>query len=81
MPLSPAPVSLPVSKRPRIHATFSPTRIATPEAAAAADAHLPLQSLLEAVENGVKKPKTGGSVVFWMRMSDLRSKSFLYPAR
>ncbi|EPQ59913.1 hypothetical protein GLOTRDRAFT_26515, partial [Gloeophyllum trabeum ATCC 11539] len=37
-----------------------------------ADASPPLQDLLQAVENGVKRSPTGSAVVYWMRMEDLR---------
>ncbi|KAJ7638961.1 FAD binding domain of DNA photolyase-domain-containing protein [Roridomyces roridus] len=52
-------------------AAFRPNKIATPEAAAAVDANPPLPLLLKAVQDvGSKSPRD--SVVFWMRMGDLR---------
>jgi deoxyribodipyrimidine photo-lyase len=63
------------AKRSRTQPTFQPIKIATQEAAAAVDADPPLQKLLKAVEQGVKKPVKGDFVVYWMRMGDLRGKS------
>ncbi|KAL6309642.1 DNA photolyase [Sparassis latifolia] len=53
-------------------ANFSPTKIATAEAAEKVDKDPPLFKLLDAVSRGVKKPGKGESVVYWMRMQDLR---------
>jgi len=66
------------SPNPRSHklsrsSTFSPIKVASKEAAAAVDKHPPLSTLLQAVEQGVKDPAQGDCVVYWMRMSDLRS--------
>ncbi|KAJ7094646.1 FAD binding domain of DNA photolyase-domain-containing protein [Mycena belliarum] len=62
----------PASKRLRSSAAFNPNKIATVEAAAAIDADPPLHKLLEAVKDGVQTPRTGKSIVYWMRMGDLR---------
>lgn len=48
-------------------------KIATYENAKAVDENPPLDILLNAVEHGIKKPEKGESVVYWMRMEDLRS--------
>ncbi|KAJ7684059.1 DNA photolyase, FAD-binding/Cryptochrome [Mycena rosella] len=70
-PLSPA--ASPSSKRTRTAAaTFNPRKIASSAAAAATDADPPLLKLLKAVKDGVPTPKKGDSVVYWMRMGDLR---------
>ncbi|KAK0242569.1 DNA photolyase, FAD-binding/Cryptochrome [Armillaria nabsnona] len=52
--------------------TFKPNKIATQEAAAAVDANPPFPILLKAVNDGLKDPVKGKSVVYWMRMGDLR---------
>ncbi|KAK0206352.1 DNA photolyase, FAD-binding/Cryptochrome [Desarmillaria ectypa] len=52
--------------------TFKPNKIATHEAAAAVDANPPFPILLKAVEDGLKSPAKGKSIVYWMRMGDLR---------
>ncbi|KAG6911209.1 hypothetical protein DXG01_003076 [Tephrocybe rancida] len=54
------------------YASFRPNKIATAEAAAAVDADMPLSKLEAVLECSVKHPETGDSVVFWMRMGDLR---------
>jgi hypothetical protein len=66
-----------VQKRSRGN-TFAPNKVATASAAAAVDADPPLPKLLKAVEDGVKNPTTGESVVYWMRMGDLRSTSWWF---
>lgn len=63
-------------KRPRIQNGFLPNRVAAPDAAAAVDADPPLPKLLRAVEDGVKEPAKGDSVIYWMRMGDLRSAPY-----
>ncbi|KAJ7665497.1 DNA photolyase [Mycena rosella] len=74
--MSKRPLSLaasPSSKRTRTAAaTFNPRKIASSAAAAATDADPPLLKLLKAVKDGVPTPKKGDSVVYWMRMGDLR---------
>ncbi|KAK0468156.1 DNA photolyase, FAD-binding/Cryptochrome [Desarmillaria tabescens] len=52
--------------------TFNPNKIATHQAAAAVDANPPLSILLKTVEDGLKNPAKGKSIVYWMRMGDLR---------
>ena len=63
------------SKRLRLDHPFTLGRVASPEAAAAADADPPLGRLFRALEH-VKtiSTNTGDSVVYWMRMEDMRSK-------
>ncbi|KAJ7507943.1 FAD binding domain of DNA photolyase-domain-containing protein [Mycena galericulata] len=58
----------------RLHAApvFRPRKIAAFDAAAAVDSSPPLPKLLMALKDGVGSPKKGDSVVFWMRMGDLR---------
>jgi hypothetical protein len=65
------------SKRLRLDVDhpFTLGRVASPEAAAAADADPPLGRLLRALENAkTMSTKTGDSVAYWMRMEDMRSK-------
>ncbi|KAK6974962.1 Deoxyribodipyrimidine photo-lyase [Favolaschia claudopus] len=60
-------------KRARTMATFRPNKIATAGAAAAVDSDPPLAKLLDASKhagNGTRK--SAESVVYWMRMGDLR---------
>jgi deoxyribodipyrimidine photo-lyase len=64
------------NKKPRpeaIPTTFNPNKFATAENAAAVVSDPPLSKLLEGVQNELKNPAKGDSVVYWMRMSDLRS--------
>ncbi|KAG1731169.1 DNA photolyase, FAD-binding/Cryptochrome [Suillus occidentalis] len=65
---------LAVSKKCRTGAgsPFAPIKIATPEAAAAVQTDPPFLRLLGALRNVVQKPSKGQSVVYWMRMGDLR---------
>lgn len=66
------------NKRPKTtNLKFTPNKVASHDAAAAVDADPPLPKLLKAVEDGVKNPAKGESVVYWMRMGDLRSKNAL----
>lgn len=48
-------------------------KIATAENAATVDKNPPLGILLQAVADGVEDVGKGSSVVYWMRMEDLRS--------
>lgn len=61
-------------KRTRVASpgSFTPIKVATPEAAAAADANPPLKQLVEEMKKGVKVPSKGDCVVYWMRMTDMR---------
>ncbi|KAL0949422.1 hypothetical protein HGRIS_009483 [Hohenbuehelia grisea] len=52
--------------------TFTPVKIASAETAAAVDAQPPLLKLLNCVATRAAKPAKGDSVVYWMRMGDLR---------
>ena len=58
------------AKRARVSKTFTPIKVATAEAAAAD--RLRYFRLLETKKLG--NPQQGESVVYWMRMTDLRSK-------
>ncbi|KAN0097489.1 DNA photolyase, FAD-binding/Cryptochrome [Tylopilus felleus] len=69
-PRSPSPVSLP--KKGRTAPSFMPKKIATVEAAAAAQANPPFMRLLTEMRNVVPNPQSGKSIVYWMRMGDLR---------
>ncbi|GLB33926.1 putative DNA photolyase [Lyophyllum shimeji] len=63
----------PNKKRQRAaHATFRPNKVATAEAAAAVDADPPLRKLEDLLKHSVDNPAKGQSVVYWMRMGDLR---------
>ncbi|PPQ99040.1 hypothetical protein CVT24_003600 [Panaeolus cyanescens] len=64
----------PQSKKARIANAFSPTKVATKEAAALVDADPPLVKLLEALNRGAVESSGGRSVVYWMRMADLRGE-------
>jgi hypothetical protein len=67
-----------VSKRPRATKIFLPIKVASQEAAAAADAETPLSQLEMALDRRLQSPQKGDCVVYWMRMSDLRSNFTLY---
>lgn len=60
------------SKKRHVASTFNPPMFATREAADAVHADLPLTKLLTTMREGVKSPKAGACVVYWMRMGDLR---------
>ncbi|KAJ7764998.1 FAD binding domain of DNA photolyase-domain-containing protein [Mycena maculata] len=60
------------SKRLRTSTAFRPSKIASFDQAAAVDSDPPLLKLLKAVKDGVSSPKVGESVLYWMRMGDLR---------
>ncbi|KAF9057672.1 FAD binding domain of DNA photolyase-domain-containing protein [Panaeolus papilionaceus] len=62
----------PSNKRARISNLFSPIKVATKEAAAAADVDPPFKKLLRALDNDVTEGPGSRSVVYWMRMADLR---------
>jgi deoxyribodipyrimidine photo-lyase len=62
------------TKRARLVAPFSPIKIATAAAAAAVDGDTPFSQLIKLVSECVKTPQKGRSIVFWMRMGDLRSE-------
>jgi hypothetical protein len=49
-------------------------RVATSKVAAVVDANPPYRQLLEAQEHSVES-QAGESVVYWMRMEDMRSQS------
>jgi len=63
------PVSM---KRVNVSMTFNPIKVATAEAGAAVDADTPLSQLTKLLSQTIQKPKAGTSVVYWMRMHDLR---------
>ncbi len=72
------PCSGPLSprKKSRLEHPLSIGNVASPEAAAAADADPPLKKLLRALENAsatTVPPKSGDAVIYWMRMEDMRS--------
>ncbi|KAG9219001.1 hypothetical protein CCMSSC00406_0001411 [Pleurotus cornucopiae] len=60
------------TKKMRQPVPFRPNKISTTEAAAAVDRDPPLQILLNAVHNGIPEATESKSVVYWMRMGDLR---------
>ncbi|KAG6821605.1 hypothetical protein H0H93_000114 [Arthromyces matolae] len=55
-------------------APFRPIKVATAVAASAVDADLPLSKLEAALEQTVQNPAKGQSIIYWMRMGDLRIK-------
>ncbi|KAG1866500.1 DNA photolyase, FAD-binding/Cryptochrome [Suillus subalutaceus] len=68
---SPSPLAM--SKKGRTtDSLFAPIKIATAEAAATVQADPPFLRLLDALRNVVQKPPKGQSVIYWMRMGDLR---------
>ena len=69
---SPSPAS--TSKKGRAAHPFMPRKIATAAAAAAAQANPPFLRLLAEMRNVVQNPQPGNSIIYWMRMGDLRSK-------
>ncbi|KAH9482561.1 Deoxyribodipyrimidine photo-lyase [Psilocybe cubensis] len=73
-PLSPAASDsyARVAKRPNSSKSFNPIKIATAEAAAAVDANTPFSQLTKLLKDSVRHSLDGKSVVYWMRMNDLR---------
>lgn len=68
-----SPSSSPVSINKRPHFTsFRPNKIATRQNAAAVDADPPFNKLLSVLKGIVKDARKGDSVVYWMRMGDIR---------
>ncbi|KAF8138439.1 DNA photolyase, FAD-binding/Cryptochrome [Boletus edulis] len=67
---SPTPPTM--SKRGKSAHPFTPKRIATAEAAEAVQANPPFLRLLAEMRNAVRNPQPGKSIVYWMRMGDLR---------
>lgn len=66
------------TKRANSSKSFSPIKIATAEAAAAVDADTPFSQLMKELTKTVKQPSDGMSVVYWMRMCDLRRELSLF---
>ena len=70
----------PPSKKLHIEASFSAPNVASPEAAAAADADPPLGILLRTLKDvPSESPERGDAVAYWMRMEDMRSESNFSP--
>ncbi|KAG2141806.1 DNA photolyase, FAD-binding/Cryptochrome [Suillus bovinus] len=68
---SPSPLAM--SKKGRTtNSPFAPIKIATAEAAATVQTDPPFLRLLDVLRNVVQKPSKGQSIVYWMRMGDLR---------
>lgn len=65
------------AKRANSSQSFNPIKIATAEAAAAVDADTPFSQLIKELKNAVKHSADGQSVVYWMRMCDLRRELLL----
>ncbi len=72
--LTPTETTDDAAKRMCISKTFAPVKVATAEAAAAVDANPPLLLLENELKKAVEKPRIGDSVIYWMRMVDLRSE-------
>ncbi|KIL00609.1 hypothetical protein PAXRUDRAFT_712848 [Paxillus rubicundulus Ve08.2h10] len=71
---SPSSVNMSKKKTRTVHSSnFSPRKIATAEAAAAVQANPPFSRLLDEVCSVVRSPRLGKSIVYWMRMGDLRT--------
>jgi deoxyribodipyrimidine photo-lyase len=75
---SPSPVNTLKKTRVDHTSSFAPRKIATAEAAAAVQANPPFLRLLDEVRNVVRNPQLGKSIVYWMRMGDLRSELVLF---
>ncbi|CCM03144.1 uncharacterized protein FIBRA_05266 [Fibroporia radiculosa] len=60
------------TKRTRTDANFLPNKIATAEAASKVDRDPPFFKLLNALKDNARSSPKGASVVYWMRMEDLR---------
>lgn len=71
--LTPTEATETTAKKTRISKTFAPNKISTAQAAAVVDANPPLEQLNKLLDKMLKKPAKGDSVVYWMRMADLRS--------
>jgi deoxyribodipyrimidine photo-lyase len=72
--LTPTDTTDTAAKRTRVSNTFAPIKVATVEAAAAVDSNPPFLQLEEAMKKMVNQPQEGESVIYWMRMADLRSE-------
>jgi len=70
--------SPPPSKKRHLEHSFNVLNVASPRAAAAADADPPLGILLRTMKNAPSEsPETGDVVAYWMRMEDMRSETTL----
>ncbi|KDR83626.1 hypothetical protein GALMADRAFT_235921 [Galerina marginata CBS 339.88] len=71
---SPGPVESSAHASKRLHRakSFHPPKLATAEVAAAVDANTPFSQLMKLLSEVILEPKKGASVVYWMRMGDLR---------
>jgi len=68
-----SPLSPPPSKKQHIDPSLSLPYVASPEAAAAADANPPLGILLQTLKDvPSESPEIGDAVAYWMRMEDMR---------
>jgi hypothetical protein len=68
----------PPSKKLHLEASLGMLGVASPDAAAAADADPPLGILLRTLECvPTESPEIGDAVAYWMRMEDMRSESTL----
>jgi deoxyribodipyrimidine photo-lyase len=68
--------SLSPRKKTRLERPLSIGNVASPEAAAAADADPPLKKLLHTLDVTTVPPRSGDAIVYWMRMEDMRSLRF-----
>lgn len=57
--------------------SFTPIKVASKENADSADADTPFRRLLTAMKDPFDKPLKGDCIVYWMRLSDLRSTAFM----
>ncbi|KZT12525.1 DNA photolyase [Laetiporus sulphureus 93-53] len=62
----------PPTKKTRHDARFLPNKIATAEAAGRVDRDRPLDKLMNVMREVTRCPPEGESVVYWMRMEDMR---------
>lgn len=63
-------------KKTRTDIDFLPNKIATAENAAKVDRNPPFVQLLQCMESTPKTAGIGESVVYWMRMEDMRRKLY-----
>ena len=68
--------SLSPRKKSRLERPLSIGNVASPEAAAVADAEPPLTKFLQALDVTTVPQRSGDAVVYWMRMEDMRSLPF-----
>ncbi|KAF9226578.1 hypothetical protein BS17DRAFT_794071 [Gyrodon lividus] len=69
---SSSPVSMSKKTKTNPVSSFTPQKIATAESAAAVQANPPFLGFLDEMRSVVREPQLGKSIVYWMRMGDMR---------